>query len=63
MDLYTLTFGLLYKIIDLAQVVYQIIFTTLEIGAIKVSVWELIGGIGFLTVFTLWIVKKFVPLT
>ncbi len=59
--MYELIFGFFNKLISLCDVVYNFLFTTINVAGVDISMWQLVGGVAFATFITLWLVKKLVP--
>ena len=55
--LYRFTFDLMNKIINLTDVLYESLFWSINIAGKEFSLWALIGGVGFATLFFIQIVK------
>lgn len=61
--LYELTFGLFIKLCELTEILIDFLFTQINILGLKISIWQLLGGVGITTLLLAWLVKKVVPLT
>lgn len=61
--MYELTFGLFKKLVSLCDVLFNFLFTEINIGGVNISMWQLIGGASFVLFITMWLVKKLVPTT
>ena len=55
--LYQFTIDLIIKIVNLTDVLYESLFWSIKIAGKEFSLWALIGGVGFATLFTIQIVK------
>ena len=55
--LYRFTIDLTAKIVNLTDILYNSLFWTLNIAGNQFSLWALIGGVGFATLFFIQIVK------
>lgn len=55
--LYQFTFDLITKIVNLTDILYNSLFWTINIAGKQFSLWALIGGVGFATLFFIQIVK------
>ena len=55
--LYRFTFDLMNKIINLTDVLYESLFWSIKVAGKEFSLWALIGGVGFATLFFIQIVK------
>ena len=55
--LYQFTFELIQKIVNLTDILYESLFWSIQINNTEISLWALIGGIGFGSLFLIQIVK------
>ena len=55
--LYQFTFELIQKIVNLTDILYDSLFWSIRVNNTEISLWELIGGIGFGSLFLIQIVK------
>ena len=55
--LYQFTIDLLIKIVNLTDILYESLFWSIKVNNMEISLWALIGGVGFATLFTIQIVK------
>ena len=55
--LYQFTVDLMLKIINLTDILYESLFWSIKVNNMEISLWALIGGVGFATLFTIQIVK------
>ena len=55
--LYQFTIDLMLKIVNLTDILYESLFWSIRVNNIEISLWALIGGVGFATLFTIQIVK------
>ena len=55
--LYRFTIDLIIKIVNLTDVLYESLFWSIKLAGKEFSLWALIGGVGFATLFTIQIVK------
>ena len=55
--LYQFTIDLMIKIVNLTDILYESLFWTLNIAGKQFSLWALIGGVGFATLFFIQVVK------
>ena len=55
--LYQFTFELIQKIVNLTDILYESLFWSIRVNNTEVSLWALIGGIGFGSLFLIQIVK------
>lgn len=55
--LYQFTFELIQKIVNLTDILYESLFWSIRVNNTEISLWALIGGIGFGTLFLIQIVK------
>ena len=55
--LYQFTFDLIIKIVNLTDILYESLFWSINIAGKQFSLWALIGGIGFGSLFLIQIVK------
>ena len=55
--LYQFTIDLMLKIINLTDILYESLFWSIKVNNMEISLWALIGGVGFATLFTIQIVK------
>ena len=55
--LYQFTFELIQKIVNLTDILYESLFWSIRINNTEISLWALIGGIGFGSLFLIQIVK------
>ena len=45
------------KIVNLTDILYESLFWSIKVNNMEISLWALIGGVGFATLFTIQIVK------
>lgn len=50
-----------YSLIELSQIIFDFLFTEIEILDLKISLWQVLAGAGFAVFFIAWLVKKLVP--
>ena len=55
--LYRFTIDLIIKIINLTDILYDSLFWSINIAGKQFSLWALIGGVGFATLFFVQVVK------
>ena len=55
--LYQFTFELIQKIVNLTDILYESLFWSIQVNNTEISLWALIGGIGFGSLFLIQIVK------
>ena len=55
--LYQFTFELIQKIVNLTDILYESLFWSIRVNNTEISLWALIGGIGFGSLFLIQIVK------
>lgn len=55
--LYQFTFELIQKIVNLTDILYESLFWSIRVNNMEISLWALIGGIGFGSLFLIQIVK------
>ena len=55
--LYQFTVDLMLKIVNLTDILYESLFWSIKVNNMEISLWALIGGVGFATLFTIQIVK------
>ena len=55
--LYQFTFELIQKIVNLTDILYESLFWSIRVNNTEISLWALIGGIGFGSLFIIQIVK------
>ena len=55
--LYQFTIDLMIKIVNLTDILYESLFWSIRVNNMEISLWALIGGVGFATLFTIQIVK------
>lgn len=55
--LYQFTIDLILKIVNLTDILYESLFWSIRVNNMEISLWALIGGVGFATLFTVQIVK------
>ena len=55
--LYQFTIDLMIKIVNLTDILYESLFWSIKVNNMEISLWALIGGVGFATLFTVQIVK------
>ena len=55
--LYQFTIDLMIKIVNLTDILYESLFWSIKINNMEISLWALLGGVGFATLFTIQIVK------
>lgn len=55
--LYQFTIDLMMKIVNLTDILYESLFWSIKVNNMEISLWALIGGVGFATLFTIQIVK------
>ena len=55
--LYQFTIDFIIKIVNLTDILYESLFWSIRVNNMEISLWALIGGVGFATLFTIQIVK------
>lgn len=55
--LYQFTIDLMIKLVNLTDILYESLFWSIKVNNMEISLWALIGGVGFATLFTIQIVK------
>ena len=55
--LYQFTIDLMIKIVNFTDILYESLFWSIRVNNMEISLWALIGGVGFATLFTIQIVK------
>ena len=55
--LYQFTIDLMIKIVNLTDILYESLFWSIKVNNMEISLWALIRGVGFATLFTIQIVK------
>lgn len=55
--LYQFTIDLMIKIVNLTDILYESLFWSIKVNNMEISLWALIGGVGFATLFTIQIIK------
>ena len=55
--LYQFTIDLIIKIVNLTDILYESLFWSIKVNNMEISLWALIGGVGFATLFTIQLVK------
>ena len=55
--LYQFTVDLMLKIVNLTDILYESLFWSIKVNNMEISLWALIGGVGFATLFMVQIVK------
>lgn len=55
--LYQFTIDLMIKIVNLTDILYESLFWSIRVNNMEISLWALIGGVGFATLFTIQIIK------
>lgn len=55
--LYQFTFELIQKVVNLTDILYESLFWSIRVNNMEISLWALIGGIGFGSLFLIQIVK------
>ena len=55
--LYRFTIDLIIKIVNLTDILYNSLFWSIKIAGKEFSLWGLIGGVGFATLFFIQVVK------
>ena len=55
--LYQFTIDLMLKIVNLTDILYESLFWSIKVNNMEISLWALLGGVGFATLFTIQIVK------
>ena len=55
--LYQFTIDLMIKIVNLTDILCESLFWSIKVNNMEISLWALIGGVGFATLFTIQIVK------
>ena len=55
--LYQFTIDLIIKIVNLTDILYESLFWSIRVNNTEISLWALLGGVGFATLFTIQIVK------
>ena len=55
--LYQFTIDLMLKIVNLTDILYESLFWSIKVNNMEISLWALLGGVGFATLFMVQIVK------
>ena len=55
--LYQFTIDLMLKIVNLTDILYESLFWSIKVNNMEISLWALIGGVGFATLFMIQLVK------
>ena len=55
--LYRFTIDLIIKIVNLTDILYKSLFWSINIAGKQFSLWALIGGVGFATLFFVQVIK------
>lgn len=55
--LYQFTFELIQKIVNLTDILYESLFWSIRVNNTEISLWALIGGIGFASLFMIQLIK------
>ena len=55
--LYQFTIDLMLKIVNLTDILYESLFWSIRVNNTEISLWALIGGVGFASLFLIQIVK------
>lgn len=55
--LYQFTIDLMIKIVNLTDILYESLFWSIKVNNMEISLWALIGGVGFAALFMIQIVK------
>lgn len=55
--LYQFTFDLILKIVNLTDILYESLFWSIRVNNMEISLWGLIGGVGFAALFMVQLVK------
>lgn len=55
--LYQFTIDLIIKIVNLTDILYESLFWSIRVNNTEISLWALIGGVGFASLFLIQIVK------
>lgn len=55
--LYQFTIDLMLKIVNLTDILYESLFWSIKVNNMEISLWALIGGVGFATLFMIQIIK------
>lgn len=55
--LYQFTVDLMLKIVNLTDILYESLFWSIRVNNTEISLWALIGGVGFASLFLIQIVK------
>lgn len=58
--IYDLTIGLVIGFINVANTIFQLLFMTIEIGDIEISLWQVLTGTLLSVLIPLLLIKKFV---
>lgn len=58
--IYDLTIGLVIGFINVANTIFQLLFTTIKIGDIEISLWQVLTGTLLSVLIPLLLIKKFV---
>lgn len=59
--LYQLTFGLVSKLVNLCDALYNFLFLSFKIGNLNVQMWALLSGGLLTTLIIMFLVKRLVP--
>ena len=55
--LYQFTIDLMIKLVNLTDILYESLFWSIKVNNMEISLWALIGGVGFATLFMIQLVK------
>ena len=55
--LYQFTIDLMLKLVNLTDILYESLFWSIRVNNMEISLWALIGGVGFATLFMVQLVK------
>ena len=55
--LYQFTIDLILKIVNLTDILYESLFWSIKVNNMEISLWALIGGVGFASLFLIQLVK------
>ena len=55
--LYQFTIDLMLKVVNLTDILYESLFWSIKVNNMEISLWALIGGVGFATLFMIQLVK------
>lgn len=63
MDMIQLMTSFFQKLMDLKDVLFDFLFTEFDVFGMTLSVWQVVGGVGIVSILIMVFIKAFNPLS